>query len=181
MTEDDVQKSKRLELAETEKESLQDYYEWLSKVRTAHQQFVEPLSADGNYPTSVKYIDRDFIWKLYQSHADLYKHYLDLVIKFNVFYYAITGAFLSYYFTNSGNAWVKGALAFPIIMSLFFAGLFFVCGKAVKYMNEEIQNISLMLGFTQPKIDILKYTLYISSILFSIVSIGLAILFVAKN
>ena len=179
--EDDAQKVKNRQLANTDQESLQGYFEWVKQVQSAHRQFAKPLPADGDYPTSVEFIDKDFIWKLYQSHVDLYKHYLDLVIKFNVFYYAITGAFLSYYFTNAGNDWVRWALVFPVVMSLFFSGLFFVSARAVKYMNEEIQNISLMFGFTQPKIDILKYALVISSVLFGLISVGLIILFLVKT
>jgi len=35
---------------------------------------------------------------------DLYKHYLEMTLKFNVFYYAVTGAVLSFYFSNAANA-----------------------------------------------------------------------------
>ena len=38
---------------------------------------------------------KDLLWKQYELHVGLYKHYLELALKFNVFYYAATGAILS--------------------------------------------------------------------------------------
>ena len=41
--------------------------------------------------------DPEMLWRQYSLHVDLYKFYLDLAIKINVFYYAVTGAILAYY------------------------------------------------------------------------------------
>jgi len=68
--------------------------------------------------------DRDLLWKQYELHVGLYKHYLELVLKFNVFYYAATGAILSYFFSKTDVPLIKYSLLFPIIMSLGFAILF---------------------------------------------------------
>jgi len=45
-------------------------------------------------------IIRNALWKQYEISVDLYKHYLKLAIEINVFYYAITGAIVSYYFAH---------------------------------------------------------------------------------
>ena len=42
----------------------------------------------------------DLLWKQFALNVDVYKFYLDLVIKINVFHYAITGAIISYYFQH---------------------------------------------------------------------------------
>jgi hypothetical protein len=96
------------------------YDEWFSKVRDAHQRLASPLADEANdgHPN---FLNTDLLWKEFELHVDLVKHYLDLIIKFNVFYYAVTGALLSYYFLNSeNNKLVRWSLIFPIMMSIFF-------------------------------------------------------------
>jgi len=44
--------------------------------------------------------NRDTLWKQYELHVSLYKEYLKLLLEFNVFYYAATGALLSYFFSK---------------------------------------------------------------------------------
>jgi hypothetical protein len=39
----------------------------------------------------------ELLWRQYALSVDLYKFYMDLVVKFNVFYYAVTGAILSFF------------------------------------------------------------------------------------
>lgn len=56
--------------------------------------------------------------------VELYKFYMDLTVKFNVFYYAVTGAILSFYFANQNIDDVKYSLLLPILMSIAFAGFF---------------------------------------------------------
>ena len=53
---------------------------------------------------------RDDLWKQYQLHVDLYKHYLELSLKLNAFSYAVTGAILSFYLSRQQP--VGGALRF---------------------------------------------------------------------
>jgi hypothetical protein len=47
--------------------------------------------------------DSDRLWRQYLILVDLYKYYLDIAWKVSVWYYAITGAILSYYFANRGS------------------------------------------------------------------------------
>lgn len=44
--------------------------------------------------------DRELLWKQYQLNIELYRTYLDLALKLNLFYYAITGAIVSFYFAH---------------------------------------------------------------------------------
>jgi len=150
----------------------QRYVDWLGTVQTAHRRFV-PISPD-NPTRTEEFVDKDLLWKQYQLHIDLYKHYLDLVVKFNVFYYAITGAFLSYYFSHLASPFVKWSLIFPIAMSVFFAWVFYKGARVVNYVDDEVMFICTTFGFTQPEVYMLTYTLIATGSLF--VVIGLALL-----
>lgn len=66
----------------------------------------------------------ELLWREYQMGVDLYKFYVDLVIKVIVSYYAITGAILSFYFTKTGVPVARWALALPCLMSFGLAVLF---------------------------------------------------------
>ena len=67
-------------------------------------------------------LSKDDLWKQYEISVDLYKHYLKLTIEINVFYYAITGAIVSYYFAHRAEAPdIRFALMLPILMSVLLA------------------------------------------------------------
>jgi H+/Cl- antiporter ClcA len=64
-------------------------------------------------------------WKDFEMSVNLHKNYLDLVIKLNLFYYAITGAILSFHFTNQIQSVSIISLILPILMSLLL-GVFLI-------------------------------------------------------
>ena len=64
------------------------------------------------------------IWRQYNLNAELYKHYLKLTIELNVFYYAITGAIVSYYLARATVPMMRFALLLPFATSVAFAGFF---------------------------------------------------------
>jgi hypothetical protein len=68
---------------------------------------------------------REHLWKQYNVHVDLYKFYLDIGLKANAFFYAITGGILSFYLAHSKEPLMKFALILPVAMSLVLAALFF--------------------------------------------------------
>lgn len=53
---------------------------------------MDPIGTQPNSPND------EILWKQYALHVDLYKFYLDLGVKVNAFYYAVTGSILTYYF-----------------------------------------------------------------------------------
>lgn len=122
------------------------------------------------------------IFEHYKIHIDLYKHYLELLIKFNLFYYAITGAILSFYFANKTIIFIKFVLLFPLIMSLIFSGFFFYASDKAKNSREEIVDIAKALNLKVfPEFNILVILLKLFSILFIIISILLFLLIVFHN
>lgn len=126
--------------------------------------------------------DNDKLWKEFNIHIDLYKHHLALVLKFNIFYYAVTGGLLSFYFSklapNTINT-LKWSLLFPVIMSVLYA-VFFSYGAYLQSITRKaMKRIRGDLGlYTEPEMSVLLWILVISSILFvciAFVLIGLMI------
>jgi hypothetical protein len=109
---------------------------------------------------------RDILWKQYELNADLYKHYLELMLKFNVFFYAVTGAILSFYFSKTDVGVIKYSLLLPIIMSICFGVLFIYAANAVRVVRQEMFDIRDKLDLdTAPEFNVLIAVLIISSIL----------------
>ncbi|MCW9027880.1 MAG: hypothetical protein OQJ80_03020 [Kangiella sp.] len=109
--------------------------------------------------------------------VDLYKSYLDLVVKINAFYYLVTGAILSFYFTNSTLPLVKWSLLFPLIMSLALSALFIIGASLAKVSRNDVFKIRDKLGLdVAPEIGVLILFLYTVAVFMLLVSIGLAFL-----
>ena len=122
--------------------------------------------------------DKDILWKQYELQVELYKKYLELVLKFNIFYYAATGALISYYFSKSDIALMKYALLLPVLMSLGFAALFFYGAWAQAVSREEIFNLRDALGLeTAPETRVLQVLLCISAFLMLVVGIVILVFF----
>lgn len=117
--------------------------------------------------------DRELLWRQYQLNVELYKGYLELVIKMNVFYYAVTGAILSFYFSNQ-NDLTKLSLVLPLLMSLAL-GTFFVVGAwLARVPREETFKIRDALGLiAAPEIGVLILLLWIFAVMMFVVGGGL--------
>ena len=67
---------------------------------------------------------RDDAWEQFRVHVDFYRHYLELTLKLNIFYYAATGAIASFCFSRPDPAGsVRYALVFPALMGVLFVVL----------------------------------------------------------
>jgi len=119
----------------------------------------------------------EILWKQYQQNVDLYKFYMDLVIKFNIFYYAVTGGIVSFYFANSYIENVKYLLLLPILISICFAGFFIYGAILMKSLKKEVFEIRDKLTLTvAPDVGVLSVLLYIFSVIYIIISISLGYL-----
>lgn len=118
--------------------------------------------------------DRELLWKQYQLNVDLYRSYLELAIKINVFYYAITGAILSYYFAHPDVPLVKWSLVLPLLMSIAL-GVFFVIGAWLSRVprKETFQTRDALGLMAAPEIGVLIILLSIFAILIFLVAGGL--------
>jgi hypothetical protein len=122
---------------------------------------------------------RDLLWNQYELHVGLYKFYPDLAIKLNIFFYAVTGGLLSFYFSHANDGAVRWSLALPAVMSFAFAWLFYRAASLVGVVRLEVFRIRDALGLlTAPELQVLVYVLRIFAVLFLIVglaSIGLVL------
>jgi hypothetical protein len=117
---------------------------------------------------------RELLWRQYSMAIDLFKHYLKLAVELNVFFYAITGGVISYYFAHSAEKLIPYALLLPILMSIFFA-LFFLYGAyLMRYLRQEVFDIRDALQLkTAPDLQVLSFFLVVSALLMVVVAIGL--------
>lgn len=118
--------------------------------------------------------DRELLWKQYQLNVDLYRSYLELVLKVNLFYYAITGAIVSFYFAHASDPLVRFALVLPLVMSAAFSGFFIFGAILSRHTRTEIFKIRDALGFhTAPEVQVLIVFLWIFAVIFAFVAAAL--------
>jgi hypothetical protein len=119
----------------------------------------------------------DILWKQYDLQIGLYKGYLELLLKFNVFYYAATGALVSYYFSKPDIPWMKYSLWFPIFMSIGFSTLFIYGAEKTHVVRQELFDIRDKLGLdTALEYKVLYVFLWISAVLMLLVAAGLLVM-----
>lgn len=121
----------------------------------------------------------DLLWKRYEHDVSLHRGYLDLVLKLNIFYYAVTGAIISFYFLHSSEPLIKYSLVLPFIMSVALAVFFWRAASAADISNKYIMDISEKLGFDvySAVAEVLSFLLRIFFCLMVVSSVGIAILF----
>jgi hypothetical protein len=120
---------------------------------------------------------RKLQWREYAVQVDLYKHYMDMLMKVNAFFYIITGGILSFYFVNFGKPFVRYALLFPILMSFLLGAIFFYGASkwkiVVRIMREALESLDLVKA---PDAQILYILLRSSAILFLMVGVSMCVL-----
>ena len=85
-------------------------------------------------------------WNDFKLNVDLHRSYLDLAIKLNMFYYAITGAILSFHFANSQLSTAKFALILPVVLSVGLTVFFFWGAKLANNLRSHIKTTAEELG-----------------------------------
>ena len=122
-------------------------------------------------------MDKDILWKQFSLYVDLYKFYMDITMKVNLFYYGITGAILSFYFAHPSTHLIKYSLFLPILMSTVFSAIFFYGAHLMPILRSDLFNIRDRLGLaTAPDIGILTIVLRAFAFLLVVVAFCLSIL-----
>lgn len=117
----------------------------------------------------------------YDTIVSLYKHHLDLVLKVNVFIYAVTGAILSFYLSQPLNGLVKYALIFPSVMNGAYSSFFFVAASHIQAFDIDMRAINQSLGLiSYPDVMFLKKALQISALLYLLIAIGLILITIIR-
>ncbi len=120
-------------------------------------------------------------WARYQHEVDLHRSYLDLVIKINAFYYAVTGAIVSFYFLHiDKEPLLKFSLILPLIMTIALAVFYFRAANAADISQKNIELLTKNLDFEVGSVvaAVLAFLLRVFFWLFLISAVGLFILLV---
>ena len=126
---------------------------------------------------SIQLPSRAELLRQYEISIDLHKHYLKLALELNVFYYAITGALVSYYFAHRSEPLMRWTLLLPLLMSVLFSTLFTYGGIQQNVLRREVFEIRNALGFhSAPELLVLSVFLYIFAALMVTVAFALAVL-----
>jgi uncharacterized membrane protein YciS (DUF1049 family) len=119
----------------------------------------------------------DVTWKEYELHIGLYKYYMDLGLKANLFFYFITGGILGIYFRNPVSRLMKFSLLLPVLMSLAFGGVFIHGGMLWMRVSDVIREIRRELKLKKaPDINLLSLLLFVFGTIFLIVGVSMVLL-----
>jgi hypothetical protein len=144
--------------------------------RECHDSANDKTLLEGKQPSPS---ETELLWRQYALHVDLYKQYLDLVLRFNIFYYAITGGILSFFFSQQQKGTIRYSLLFPMIMSIFFSILAFYAAGRIRNVVTEINRIKDGIGITvAPDVQFLAFILRTCGLFFILIYIGLMLIFV---
>lgn len=134
----------------------------------------QPVPGASDY---VDHVDKDTVKRVYLLSVALYKHWLEIILKFNIAYYFLTGAMISFYFAKGLQDFSGFALVLPMaigIAAIVYAGH---CVAIIKNTADDVKKLKtnldarevLDMGYVA---DLLRWT----SKGFVIVVIGLSVL-----
>ena len=125
--------------------------------------------------------ERELLWRQYNLHVDLYKFYLDIALKLNVFFYVITGGILTFYFANSNERLIRYSLLLPIILSVAFGGVFIYGSILMSVIRTDIFQIRDKLNLdVAPDVRVLSVLLRVFAIIFFVVAASMILLMVLR-
>ena len=127
--------------------------------------------------TEFKRQESGMLWNQYILWIDLYKYYLDSAFKANVFFYAITGGILTFYFSNPQKQYLKYALLLPTLMSGSFLYIAIYGIRAFEITKKEVSLLAKELGIKEyPDLNVLTIVLWIFATTFFLVGISMVVL-----
>jgi hypothetical protein len=108
-------------------------------------------------------------------HVDLYKFFFEWVLKLVIFYYAGTGALVSFYLSKPAPVALRYSLFLPLAVSILLLQLFLAGRKGLIKVQGDIleiegrihTNVKLRVGY-------LIHFLELNAVLFVVVALGLA-------
>ena len=118
--------------------------------------------------------EREILWRDYSQGVQLYQFYLEMTLKVNTAYYAITGAILSFCLSRPHGDFSRWALSLPLLLSVFFTVLFALSSLLVKNARAASISTSKKLGLLYHDFSPLLYVLRAFSVLHFICVIGIA-------
>jgi len=121
--------------------------------------------------------EREILWRDYALSADFYKFYVEIAVKLNVYYYAITGGIASFCFAQRQVAYAKWAFLLPCLMSVCLAILFAWSAPFAATLRDDNYTLAAKLGIDAPhEFGPLVFMLWIFTALQSVSAIGIVVL-----
>lgn len=78
--------------------------------------------------------------KVIEAQISLYKFYFEIGVKLNLFFYGITGALFSFYFSNVGESPViKWSLYIPFLFAAFMMVIFYYLSDSVSMLQRDLE------------------------------------------
>jgi hypothetical protein len=123
-------------------------------------------------------VDRpELLWRQFELHVGLYKHYLELTFKANAAYYAITGAIVSYVLAHRADGMSRAGLFIPVVLGVGLALLFLYGAIMLRHTRDEMISIRDELRLqTIPELRVLALLLWLSAFGFLVVSGGVILI-----
>jgi hypothetical protein len=85
---------------------------------------------------------KDYIWRKIDKDLELYRFYLDISIKTALFALGVTGALVSFYFSQSQKSLIAPSLLVPFILNIGFSVLQGCFKVGIKLSNPHPQPLS---------------------------------------
>ncbi len=119
--------------------------------------------------------NKEILWRQYQQHIDTYKFYLDIVVKIMGFYFAISGAIISFYASNTTLENIKLALYLPFITGIGLFTIFCIGAVLSLVTRKDVFEIRDTLGLkVAPETGVLTLLLVVFAIVILTCVLGLA-------
>ena len=117
---------------------------------------------------------QELLWRQYELHVSLYKFYLELTLKVNAAFYAISGAVATYTLTHQVAGATRAALLVPAVLGAGLALIAIYAAIIQDHTRNELLAIRDTLELQSiPEIKILGWLLWVSAAGFAAVSAGL--------
>src|SRR5690348_9275915 len=123
----------------------------------------------------------DHAWRVVEKDLDLYKFYLEILLKAAAFVVGITGAMTSYYFAHQTEHLIVYSLLLPFVIN---GGVFLICTFSVHFA-ETMRRTHYQLckdAGVSPAYEMapLPNFLRLCSVMFGMITVGIAIFFVSQ-
>jgi hypothetical protein len=151
---------------------------WFPSQRTTQHSFrssnwatPETLLADGN-----------LYWRQYAVLIDLYKYYLDIAWKASVWYYALTGALLTYFFAElregAAAPYLPWLLTFLAALSAALSFLYVRAVLELMQLKDWVEHIAVRLQLPgRPHVEFGAFFMLFNAAMLCIISIMAVVLF----
>ena len=115
----------------------------------------------------------------YKIFVDIFKGYLDTALSAHIWFYAITGAIVSYYLNSKlQDSYIRYSLLLPLALGVALVITCWIGWRQASALKDQTNRIGTELNIAEfPPVDILRNSLLAFGILDVLIIFGLAVLF----